>query len=445
MPSSSPSRLRYVLLVTGSSRVARTIRESLADPKYGAVELEWLSTLSATLDRLRRERASIQAILLDVTLPDSTGLTTFNIVADNAGEVPILVLSEPEEDDLARECVRLGAQQYLPKHRLDSQSLAQAMVNTVPSKHAAEILSKGSELAADTLNSIGDAVLSTDLAGNVTYLNLVAEQMTGWRLREAVGRPLAEVFRTVDRETRQPGRNPLAHAIQRNQLVGLAADSVLIRRDGSEMAIEDSAAPIRDAAGQVRGAVLVFRDVGKAHALAQRMSHMAKHDSLTGLPNRATFDDRLGQAIKMDVRHHQKLAVLFIDLDDFKSINDTHDHSIGDALLRAVAKLLCEVLRDTDTVSRYGGDEFLVLLPEIDATSDAALVADKILLRLAVPVPLEDQVLQLKASIGISIYPDHGQDGAALIRAADQAMYEAKKGGGNRCCICSLDGLAESL
>jgi diguanylate cyclase (GGDEF)-like protein len=134
----------------------------------------------------------------------------------------------------------------------------------------------------------------------------------------------------------------------------------------------------------------------------------------------------------MDVRHRQKLAVLFIDLDNFKSVNDTYGHTIGDALLRAVAKLLCEVLRDEDTVSRYGGDEFLVLLPEIDGARDAITVASKILLRFATPLTIDGQLVHLEASIGICIYPDHGEDGTALIRAADLAMYEAKKGGGNR-------------
>lgn len=443
MRSSRPYQSRYVLLVTGSSYVARTIRKSLADPRCEPIELEWLSTRSATIDRLNRERSNVQAILLDLSLPDSNGINTFKLVADNAGEVPILVLSDSEED-LARECVRLGAQHYLPKHRLDSPSLAQAICSTITPKDATQTLARDSELAGDTLNSIGDAVLSTDLAGNITYLNNVAEQMTGWHLQEALGRPLTEVFRIVDRETRETGRNPLAYAIQRDQIVGLAADSVLIRRDGFEMAIEDSAAPIRDCDGHVRGAVLVFRDVGKANALAHRMSQVAKHDFLTELPNRATFDDRLGQAIKMDMRRRQKLAVLFIDLDNFKSINDTYGHPIGDALLRAVAKLLCEVLRDEDTVSRYGGDEFLVLLPEIDGAGDAATVASKILLRFATPVTIDGHVVHLKASIGICIYPDHGQDEAALIRAADLAMYEAKKGGGNSYRISRLEDLAVS-
>ncbi len=430
MRSSRLHQSRYVLLVTGSSYVARTIRRSLTDLRYEPIELEWLSTRSATIDRLNRERSSVQAILLDLSLPDSKGINTLKLVADNAGEVPILVLGDSEED-LARECVRLGAQRYLPKHCLDSQSLTQAICNTITPKHEAEILDKASELARDTLNSIGDAVLGTDLAGNVIYLNNVAEQMTGWLLQEALGRPLAEVFRIVDRETRETGRNPLAYAIQVGQVVGLAADSVLIRRDGFEMAIEDSAAPIRDCEGHVRGAVLVFRDVGKANALAHKMSHVAKHDFLTDLPNRATFDDRLGQAIKVDLRHRQRLAVLFIDLDDFKSINDTYGHPIGDASLRAVAKLLCEALREEDTVSRYGGDEFLVLLPEIDGASDAATVASKILLRFATPVTIDGHPVRLNASIGICIYPDHGQDEAALIRGADLAMYEAKQAGGN--------------
>lgn len=444
MRSSRPYQSGYVLLVTGSSYVAKTIRralrESSADPRHESFELEWLGTLSATIERLNKERASVQAVLLDLTLPDSQGVHTFELVADNAGEIPILVLNDSQED-LAKQCVRLGARDYLPKRRLDGKSLTQAIYG-MRAANAAEINARNGELARDTLNSIGDAVLSTDLAGNVTYLNSVAEQMTGWQIQEALGKPLVEVFRIVDRETRQTGRNPLSYAIQQDQTVGLAAESVLIRRDGFEMTIEDSAAPIRDREDHVRGAVLVFRDVGKANALAHKMSHVAKHDLLTALPNRATFDDRLGQAIKMDLRHRQKLAVLFIDLDDFKSINDTYGHATGDASLRAVAKVLCEVLRDEDTISRYGGDEFLVLLPEIDGASDAAIVASKILLRLATPITIDSHMVYPKASIGICIFPDHGQDGAALVRAADHAMYEAKRNGGNAYRISRLEDSA---
>jgi diguanylate cyclase (GGDEF)-like protein len=160
------------------------------------------------------------------------------------------------------------------------------------------------------------------------------------------------------------------------------------------------------------------------------MFHLALHDSLTELPNRVLLNDRLKQAVRMDERHHKKLAVLFVDLDHFKPINDSLGHATGDALLKSVAKRLREALREVDTVSRHGGDEFVILLPEIEEASDAALVAEKVLAGLATPHLIGDRELHVTASIGISIYPDHGRMAEILVNRADLAMYEAKKSGG---------------
>ncbi|MGC2109212.1 MAG: diguanylate cyclase [Candidatus Korobacteraceae bacterium] len=420
----------HVLVITKDRQDARAIRHSLAGSGYEPLEVEWVSTLSDGMDRLKR--LHIDAVILDLSLADSHGMGTFDKVASTAPGIPILILSNTEEEDIAKEAVRRGAQDYLPKDRLDSYALPRAVRTVIALKVAAEMLGGERERSEATLNSIGDAVLSTDIHGRISYLNAVAERMTGWRLEEAIGKPLAEVFRVVDRQSHEPARNPLEFAIQQDQTVSLTADCLLIRRDGTESAIEDSAAPIRDHEGQVVGAVLVFRDVGKAQALAHKMSHLAQHDFLTELPNRVLLDDRLRQAIRMDERHRKKLAVLFLDLDNFKPINDSLGHGIGDALLQAVAKRLLKNLRDMDTVSRHGGDEFVVLLPEIESASDAAVVAEKILFALAAPHLIEGRELYVTASIGVSIYPDHGRDAEGLLHCADLAMYEAKKSGGHK-------------
>ncbi len=422
----------YVLVITNHAGDARIIRESLLLAGPEPLPVEWASTLSEGLDRLKR--LSIEVVILDLSLPDSRGIDTFDKVSTCAPGIPILVLSDSaEEEVVAKEAVRHGAQDYLPKDRLDAYSLPRALQTVMALKMAAEMLVGDRERAEATLNSIGDAILSTDLQGKITYLNAVAEGMMGWTLGEAQGRRLSEVFQIVDRETRESAANPLEFAIEQDQMVGLAADCLLIRRDGSELAIEDSAAPIRDHEGRVVGAVLVFRDVGRAHALAHRMFHLALHDSLTELPNRVLLNDRLRQAVRMDERHHKKLAVLFVDLDHFKPINDSLGHATGDALLKSVAKRLREALREVDTVSRHGGDEFVILLPEIEDASDAALVAEKVLGRLAAPHLIKGHELHVSASIGISIYPDHGRVAEVLVNRADLAMYEAKKSGGRNC------------
>jgi len=193
------------------------------------------------------------------------------------------------------------------------------------------------ERAVVTLNSIGDAVLCTDTSGNITYLNLVAETMTGWQREAATGKPLAEVFRIVDGATRETSRNPMEMAVEQNRTVGLTVNCVLIRRDGFESAIEDSAAPIHDRAGRITGAVIVFHDVSAARAMSVQMTHSAQHDLLTSLPNRLLLNDRITQAIALARRQNKPTAVIFLDLDRFKYINDSLGHAIGDELLQSVS------------------------------------------------------------------------------------------------------------
>ena len=432
METSKPHHPGRVLLITNNPADAKLIRESLEGAPGGSFEVEWVGRLSDGIDRLQRGQST--AVILDLSLPDSQGIEAFDRVSAAAPRVPILILSGPEEEEAAKRAVQHGAQDYLPRDRLDSYTLPRAVQSVIALKIAAEALVGNRERAEVTLNSIGDAVLSTDIEGKITYLNAVAERMTGWGREEAYGRPLGEVFRVIDKNTGETARDPLEFALQQDRTVGLTTNTMLVRRDGLESAIEDSAAPIRDREGRVVGGVIVFRDVGEAQALARRMSYVAQHDVLTELPNRMLLNDRLSQAMGMAQRHHKKLAVLFVDLDRFKAVNDSLGHATGDAVLQSVAKRLREALRDTDTVSRQGGDEFVILLPEINTAQDADRVAKKLLATLAEPQMAGGSAVPVTASIGISVYPEHGQDAESLVHCADMAMYEAKRsGGGNYC------------
>jgi len=296
---------------------------------------------------------------------------------------------------------------------------------------AEEALFMEKERAQVTLNSIGDAVLTTDLLGNVSYLNLVAEAMTGWSSEEAQGRPIAEVFTILDGTTRLPAANPMLRAIAEDRAVGLAKDSVLIRRDGFELAIEDSAAPIHNRDGRVTGAVVVFHDVSESRAMALEMAHLAQHDFLTSLPNRLLLSERMAHAISMAKRHKQQVGLLFLDLDNFKHINDSLGHAVGDQLLQSVASRLVGCVRTTDTVCRQGGDEFVILLAEIGQPEDAAHVAETLRTALAMPHQIDGHELHISLSIGISVFPDDGADVDALMQNADTAMYHAKASGRN--------------
>ena len=296
---------------------------------------------------------------------------------------------------------------------------------------AEEALYDEKERAQVTLNSIGDAVLSTDLDGNVIYLNPAAERMTGWKWSEALGQPLLTVFNIIDGGTRLQAASPAQHAIDEGKPVGLVADCVLIRRDGVECPIEDSTAPIHNRAGRVTGAVIAFHDVSASRSMTLKMSHQARHDPLTGLANRLLLADRLSQAIALAQRHCQQVAVLFLDLDDFKHINDSLGHAIGDQLLKSVAKRLIASVRASDAVFRLGGDEFVILLSEIEHQRDAAHIAEKLLAAFALPHTISGFQIHVTLSIGISIYPDDDINMESVIQDADTAMYHSKASGRN--------------
>jgi diguanylate cyclase (GGDEF)-like protein/PAS domain S-box-containing protein len=430
--------LNTILLIQDDCEGVHSIREALIHSSDGAFRVEWVRLCAEGVKRLceedepgRQPEDAIAVVLVDLFLPDSSGIETFDRLFPVAPHIPILVLSAAQDEEVAKLAVQRGAQDYLLKGRLDSYLLPKTLRSTIERAANAEALFEEQERAQITLNSIGDAVISTDVGGHVTYLNATAEAMTGWSLEEARGCPLEQVFQIADATSRKTAQTPMTLAILENRTVGLSSNCVLIRRDGSEAAIEDSAAPIHDRRGHVTGAVIVFRDVSMSRALSQKMAHLAQHDSLTDLPNRILFDDRLAQALALAQRHHQRLALLFLDLDRFKVINDSLGHAIGDRLLQSVAERLLGCVRSSDTVSRQGGDEFVILLPEVTQPRDAAVTAEKVLLALSTPHRIDRQDLHLAASIGIVTYPDDGTDAAALLKHADLAMYRAKDAGRN--------------
>ena len=418
---------RNVLLVLADNAEAKAVRRSLIKARDGPFEVEWVSGCGDAIKRLGNPGGEeIAAVVVDLSLPDSQGIHAFDKLLRASPHTPILVLSHLRDEDVARLAVQRGAQDYLLHERLDGYSLPKALSNMLERSAYAEALFLERERAQVTLNSIGDAVISTDVAGNVTYLNAVAESMTGWSRQDASGRPLREVLRLVDGDSREPALNPLAMAILHNKTVGLSANCLLIRRDGYESAIEDTAAPIRDRGGRVTGAVIVFHDVSVARAMSLRMSYLAQHDFLTELPNRMLLNDRLTQAIASVHRHNTSLALLFVDVDRFKQVNDTLGHAIGDQLLKSIARRLVACVRSSDTVCRYGGDEFVILLSEVAHAEDAALSANKILAALSTPHRIEHQDLHVTASVGIAVYPDDGSDAESLLRNADLALFNAK-------------------
>jgi diguanylate cyclase (GGDEF)-like protein/PAS domain S-box-containing protein len=428
-------KLQNILLIQNDAVDADAVRDSLVNSSDGAFQVIWLRHCCDALVRLgnkRRQRQPIEtiaAILVDLFLPDSTGIETFDRLFQAAPQIPILILTAAEDEDIAKLAVQRGAHEYLLKDRLDGYLLPKAVGRMIERAANMDALFEEKERAQVTLNSIGDAVMSTDVAGNVTYLNTVAEGLTGWSRQEAAGRPFEEVFRIIDITTREEARNPMTFAVRENKTVGLTPNCILIRRDGVEFPIEDSAAPIHDRYGHVTGAVMVFHDVSAARATTLSMSYLAQHDSLTDLPNRGLLNDRLSEAMSLAHRYHRQLAVLFLDVDRFKHINDSLGHMIGDRLLQSIAQRLLGCVRASDTVSRQGGDEFVILLSEVSHAEDATVCADKILDALRAPHRIDQHDLHVTASIGIVTYPDDGADADTLMKHADFAMYHAKENG----------------
>jgi diguanylate cyclase len=288
------------------------------------------------------------------------------------------------------------------------------------------------ELLAVTLQSIGDAVITTNANGDVDWMNPVAERMTGWTVAEAKGRALAQVFHIVNEETRLPTENPVATCLAQGKVVGLANHTLLLSRDGLEHGIEDSAAPIRNAQGEVLGVVLVFHDVTEQRRLSGEMSYRATHDDLTGLLNRAEFETRLRRVLKQSHEDRSTHALLYIDLDQFKLVNDACGHSAGDQLLQQVSKLLADTLRSRDTLARLGGDEFAAIL-EHCTDQQALAVAQKICDRMEVyRFEHDGKRFRVGTSIGLVPVDARWSGSAAIMQAADSSCYAAKEAGRNR-------------
>ena len=416
-----------ILLIDDDPDHAKAFEEALTAAGDGPLNFEWARTLSSGIERLAHR--DIWAIFLNLFLPDSRGLRTIDRLLLVTSTTPIVVLGGVDDEDICRAAMLHGAQDYLLEGHLDSYLFARAIRNIIEREIARKELFAEKERAQVTLNSIGDAVLSTDISGNVTYLNVVAEHMTGWLRKEATGHPLCDVFQIIDGASHKPSANPLELAIEQNRTVGLSANCILVRRDGYECAIEDSAAPIHDRDGQVTGAVIVFHDVSMARSMVLEMSHLAQHDVLTDLPNRLLLNDRLTQAISLARRNKSQVAVLFLDLDGFKHINDSLGHTVGDKLLQSLATRLQTCVRQSDTVSRQGGDEFVILLPEVAHAADAGFSAAKIITELKKVFSVGQHRLRVTASVGVSTYPDNGDDAETLIKNADTAMYHAKQCG----------------
>jgi diguanylate cyclase (GGDEF)-like protein/PAS domain S-box-containing protein len=306
-------------------------------------------------------------------------------------------------------------------------------------KRYEEALFNEKERALVTLQSIGDAVITTDRDGCIDYMNPSAETLTGYRISEVAGLAFVRVFQLIDEATRQRTECPVDTCLSRAEVVSLTRHSLLISRDGSEVAIEDSAAPIRKRNGSVIGVVMVFHDVTRSREMAQRLSWQASHDSMTGLVNRVEFERCMKQLVSQACAEQSQHALLYLDLDQFKIVNDTSGHMAGDELLKQLAVVMGDLVRDSDTLARLGGDEFGVLLVNCDqqhALRVAHLLREQIKEYRFI---WREQVFEVGVSIGIVEINADQKDVTQLLSHADIACYAAKDNGRNRVHVYQLD------
>jgi diguanylate cyclase (GGDEF)-like protein/PAS domain S-box-containing protein len=425
----SRNAIKRLLLIEDDPADARLIREMFNERDGGSRSTALIHVGTVREAERHLSEQEVDIVLLDLGLPDSRGLSGLRRAQVAAPRVPLVVLTGLDDEGLAAQALQEGAQDYLIKGQIEARGLLRALRYAIERKIMEEALFAEKERAQVTLSSIGDGVVCADISGNITFLNHVAEKATGWLLQEAAGRPMAEIFQSRDSTNIETAETTAAAAILQIRAMSLPSNCVLIRRNGEALPIERSIAPIHNREGEPIGAVIVFRDVSAARAMALEIVHSAQHDFLTGLPNRVLLNDRIGQAIIMAQRTNKQVAVLFLDLDGFKHINDSLGHPIGDKLLQSVAKRLVRCVRGGDTVSRQGGDEFVVLLSEVQPPELAATMATKILAAVAKAHSIDKHELHITTSIGLSAYPDDGLDAETLIKNADTAMYQAKESG----------------
>jgi len=363
-------------------------------------------------------------VLLDLSLPDSAGLSTVQVMRGVVPDVPIIVLTGQDDHQLAEAALQAGAQDYLVKGQFEHDSLGRAI------RHALvrQKLESRLRLFEAALNSAANGIMITDVNATIEWANPAFTRMTGISLVEAVGRKPNELLHSGKQDAefyRRMWETILDGRIWSGELVNR-------RRDGSLYDEALTISPVTNSTGRIQHFVAIKQDISARKATEERVQHLAHHDQLTDLPNRVLLSDRLFQCVAQARRDRGTLALLFLDLDQFKPVNDTLGHDIGDLLLKEVAlRLQACVPRDSDTVSRLGGDEFVILLAQIDKATDAVLVAGKILAALERPFCIGPHVIDISASIGIAVYPQHGEDVSQLLKSADTAMYLAKKAGRN--------------
>ncbi len=367
-------------------------------------------------------------ILMDASMPEMDGFEATAIIRQRLGleDTPILMITAYDDESYVDRAFEAGATEFI------SKPIHWAVLNK-RLNYLWQSLQKGemARLAALVLESTNQGMIVTDLNMKILVLNSAFSSITGYSEEEALGKtPRLLQSGRHDKEFYQAMWRSLN---TKGQWIG----EIWNRRKNGEIYPEWlNISAVKSQAGHVTHYVGAFSDISVLKEKEARLQQLAHFDGLTGLANRLLFSDRFEQAIVQAKRSRQRVAFLYMDLDDFKPVNDMYGHSVGDHVLELVSQRIKSLIRDVDTAGRLGGDEFGIILREIKNIADAAIVADKLIKSIAEPIVANDIEILIGCSIGISVYPDHGLEMGGLTKLADSAMYESKDLGKNRYNFC---------
>ena len=417
-----------ILIVDDDPIIRRLLQAALTHAGHQVVQT---TDGASAWELLQRE--PIQVVITDWMMPDMDGPELIRRIRASDAATYTYVILLTTRNDTADVVLGLdtGADDYLTKPFHPDELRARVRIGQRILDLETRLQGQLALTGALT-SSVAEGLYALDPEGCVTFMNPAAEQLLGWTAQELRGAPMHEAihFQRADGNPLPAPECPLL-AVSQAGVTLHADDDVFTRRDGAMFPVEYTAAPIL-LHGQVAGTVLTFHDVTERKQAERDLAQLAHYDRLTGLPNRTLFTRRLLQELESAHRQEQLLALLFLDLDGFKAVNDTFGHSIGDLLLQVVAERLTQCVREGDTIARLAGDEFTVVLKDIRGAANAARVAQKMITALGHPCTLGTHVVTVGASIGIALYPDHALELETLLASADAAMYAAKTAGKNR-------------
>ncbi len=420
---SQPQPLR-VLVVEDSEDDTDLLLLELRRGGYQAtcLRVDTAQAMEAALERLW------DIVICDYNMPHFSALVALDLVHQRGLDIPFIILSGTIGEDTAVTAMKAGAHDYVMKG--DAARLLPAIQRElreagerIARRQAEQALAESEKRYRTMVDTANDAIVALDARGRMTYVNARTTEMLGLAAAELLGRRFSELVHEADREF---------WSSQYRLLRGgkhLLVDLRLRRKDGGELWVINSSSPLQDEESQFTGSIVMLKDVTERKLAEDALAHAALHDALTGLPNRTLLQDRLEQAMLASRRENWRLAVLLIDLDRFKEVNDAFGHQYGDALLKQVGARLRGTLRESDTVARLGGDEFAVVLPNCSDPNDGCVTAANMLKALEEPFVIDHQTLNVTGSIGVVLYPEHGDNAQTLMRHADVAMYAAKREG----------------